>query len=121
MCREPLVLEISDRAREILVHAGWISYFTKLEAPNSEVAIEFLQNLRNGQSMVKGGRITISEVVIDEVSRLPKEGTIWPKKNVMLQGAVEIFKDVGEELTKKGKGIQLFSLGEPWHELEGVV
>lgn len=43
-----------------------------------------------------------------------------PKKRVMLQDAMEIFRDVGEELTRKGKGIQPSSLGEPWHELASV-
>jgi len=70
---------------------------------------------------VRGRRITISDVVIAEVSGLPIEGTIWPKKHVMLQDAVDIFRDADEELTKKGKGIQPSSLAEPWCELESVV
>lgn len=112
MCREPLVLEISDRAREILICIGWMSYFARFQAPNSEVSIEFLQHLWNGQSMVKGRRITISEVVIGEVSGLLAEGIVWPKKHVMLQDVEENFRDAGEELTSKGKGIQPSSLGE---------
>lgn len=49
------------------------------------------------------------------------EGTVWPKNHVMLQDTVEIFRDEGEELTRKGKGIQPSSLGEPLHELASVV
>lgn len=65
--------------------------------------------------MVKGIRIAVSEAVIVEVSVPPAEGTVWPKKHVMMQDAVDIFRDTGEEFTRKGKGIQLSSLGEPWH------
>lgn len=117
---EPLGLEISDRAREILVHVGWMSYFTRIQAPNSEVAIEFLQHLRNGQSMVKGRRIIVSEAVIAEVFGVPAKGIVWPKNHIILQDMVDIFRDAGEELTRKGKGIQPSSLGEPWHELASV-
>jgi len=31
--REPLVLEVSNKAREILVRVGWISYFTRFQPP----------------------------------------------------------------------------------------
>lgn len=71
--------------------------------------------------MVKGRRIIVLDVVIAEVSVLPGEGAVWPKNHIMLQDVVEIFRDVGEELTRKGKSIQLSSLGEPWHELASVV
>lgn len=70
---------------------------------------------------MRGRRILVSDVVIAEVSGLPTEGTIWPKKHVMLQDAVDIFRDADEELTKKDKGIQPSSLAKPRHELESVV
>ena len=63
--------------------------------------------------MVKRRRITVSEGVIAEVSGLSVEGDVWPKNHIMLQDAGEIFRDADEELTKKGKGIQPYSLGEP--------
>ena len=59
--------------------------FHKISAPSEEIAIEFLQHLQNGQSLVRGRRITISDTVIAKVSGLLVEGTIWPKKHVMLQ------------------------------------
>ena len=86
---------------------GWISYFTKLQAPSNEITLEFLQHLQNGQSIVKRVRIIVSEVVIAQVSRLSVEGATWLKEHVMLHDVVEIFKDAVEELTWKGKGIQL--------------
>lgn len=69
--------------------------------------------LTKWQSTVKGIRVTVSEVVIAEVSGLSTEGAVWPKKHIMLHDAVEIFRDVDKELTRKGKGIQPSSLGEP--------
>ena len=70
---------------------------------------------------MRGIRIKISDAVIAEVSGLPTEGTIRPKKHIMLQDAVDIFRDASEELTKKGKGIRSSSLAEPCHELASVV
>jgi len=119
--REPLVMEVSDRAREILVRARWISYFTRFQRPSEEITIEFLQHLKNGQSMVRGRRIIVSDAVIAEVSGMLAKGEVWSKKNIMLHDAVEIFRDAGQELTKKGKGIQPSSLGEPWGELARFV
>lgn len=69
----------------------------------------------------KGRRITVSEAVIAEVFGLLVEGVLWAKKHIMLQDGMEIFRDAGEELTRKGKGIQPSSLGEPWPELASVI
>lgn len=66
-------------------------------------------------------KITVSDVVIVEVSRLPVEGAIWYDKKIMLHDAMDIFRDKGQELIKKGKGIQSSSLGESWGELARIV
>jgi hypothetical protein len=39
----------------------------------------------------------------------------------MLKEAVEYFVEPGEELDKKGKGLNPNVLSEPWRELEGVI
>ena len=51
---EPQVLMVSDAAREILARAGWIAYLNRLQQSNETVAIEFLQNLQENYSMVRG-------------------------------------------------------------------
>ena len=71
--------------------------------------------------MVKGRIITITDVVIAEVSGLPMEETIWSQKHVLLQDVVENFKDEGEQVVRKGKGIQPSSLAEPWRELASII
>lgn len=43
--REPLTLAVSDEVREILARVGWITYFTRFQPPNDEIAIKFLWNL----------------------------------------------------------------------------
>ena len=63
--------------------------------------------------MVKGRIIIVTDVVIDEVSGLSTKGTIWSQKHVLLQDAVETFKEEGEKVIRKGKGIQPSSLVEP--------
>ena len=112
--REPLILAIFDEAREILARAGWIAYFMRFQPPNEEIAIEFLQNLQNGKSMVRGRQITVSDTEIVEAFGLPVEGPVWVDKGLKLCNAMEIFRGKGQELIKKGKGIQPSSLGEPW-------
>lgn len=93
--REPLVLQVSDRAREILIRVGWISYITRFHPSNEEISMEFLQHLQNEESMVKGRRIIVTDAVIAKVSGLLAEGTIWSQKHVLMQDAVENFKDDG--------------------------
>lgn len=61
---EPLTLAVSDEAREILARAGWTTYFTRFQPTNEEIAIEFLQHLQNGKSLLRGRQITIMDVVI---------------------------------------------------------
>jgi hypothetical protein len=39
----------------------------------------------------------------------------------MLKEAIESFVDLGEELDKKGKGLNPNILSEPWKELAGVI
>ena len=76
--REPLVLTVSDAAREILARARWLTYFNGLQESNETVAIEFLQNLQEHHSMVRGRQIAVTNDIIAEVSGLPAdEPQIW--------------------------------------------
>ena len=60
--------------------------------------------------MVKGRRITVTDAVITKVTGLPTEGTTWAQKHVSIEDTVETFKDEGEQLVRKGKGFQPYSL-----------
>lgn len=71
--------------------------------------------------MVKGRQITVTDVVIAEVSGLPAEGLVWASKRLKLHDAMEAFRDKGQELIKKGKGIRSSSLEDPWGELARFV
>jgi len=62
--REPLVLEVSDAAREILARAGWLTYFNHLQEYNGTVVIEFLQNLQEDYSIIRGKCIAITDDII---------------------------------------------------------
>ena len=53
--------------------------------------------------MVRGRKITVTDVVIVEVSGLPVVGPVWTQKKVRLQDAITISKDKGQSLTVKGK------------------
>ena len=45
--------------------------------------------------MVRGRQISVSDVVIEEVSRLPAEGPVWAGKRLKLHDAIEAFRDEG--------------------------
>jgi len=62
--REPKVLTVSTAAQEILVRAGWLTYFNRLQESNETVAIEFLQNLQEDYSTVRGRHIAVSDDII---------------------------------------------------------
>lgn len=85
------------------------------------MAIEFLQNLLDDHSIVRGRRIIVMDTIIAKVSGLPAVGPIWTHKKLRLQDAMATFRDEGQNLIVKGKGVQPSSLGEPWTELARIV
>ena len=74
---EPQVLMIFDVAREILVRVGWIAYLNRLRQSNETMAIEFLQNLLEDHSMVRGRQIIVTDAIIAEVLGLQAVGPVW--------------------------------------------
>ena len=118
---EPQELTVSAAAREILEKAGWLNYFSCLQESNETVALEFLQNLQEDYSTVRGRRIAVTDDVIAEVSGLPTIGPVWTLRKERLQKIMDIFQDEGQSLTVKGKGVLPATLGEPWTELARIV
>lgn len=55
------------------------------------------------------------------MSGLSAEGPVWAGKRLRLHDTMEVFRDEGHELIKKGKGIRPSYLGEPWGELARIV
>ena len=92
---EPKQLTISAAAREILEREGWLNYFNRLQESNETVAMEFLQNLQDYHSTVRGKRIAVTDAIIAEVSRLPATGPVWTLKKERLQKVMELFQDEG--------------------------
>lgn len=63
----------------------------------------------------------MTDTIISEVFGLPAVEPIWTHKKLKLQDAMATFRDEGQILIFKGKGLQPSSLGEPWMELARVV
>ena len=82
--REPQVLTVSDAAWEILTRAGWLVYLNRLQESNETIAIEFLQNLQEYHSTVRGRHIAVTDDIIAEVSGLPATGPMWTLKKERL-------------------------------------
>ena len=118
---EPQELIVSAAAREILERAGWLTYLNRLQESNEIVAMEFLQNLQEDHSIVRGKWIAVTDDIIAEFSVLPATGPVWTLKKERLQKIMEIFQDEGQSLTIKGKGVLLETLGENWAELARTV
>ena len=51
---EPSKFLISDVASATLQQASWLTYVHQLQGFDTEVEIEFLQNLQEGHTMLKG-------------------------------------------------------------------
>ena len=81
------------------------------------MAIEFLQNLQEDYSIVRGRHITITDCIISEVSGLPATRPVWMLKKERLQKIIETFQEEGQSLTIRGKGVLPAALGELWVEL----
>lgn len=75
--REPLVLTVSDAAWEILARAGWLTYLNHLQESNETISIEFLQNLQENHSIVRGRHIAVTDEIIAEVSGLAATRPVW--------------------------------------------
>jgi len=95
---EPPVLMVSDQAHEILEHAGWLQYLNRLQGFLEELALDFLQNLQNSSTMVKGISMVVSEEVLPEVTQLSMEGVKWVDKRIILYSVIKAFQDLGERL-----------------------
>ena len=112
---------ISDVAREILTRAGWIVYLNRLQQSNETVAIEFLQNLQERHSTIRGRHIVVTDDIIAEVSGLLTTRTVWTLKKERLRNVVKFFQDEGQNLTIRGKAVLLVALGEPSTELARII
>lgn len=117
---EPTVLMVSDHAHAILERT-WLQYLNKLQGFHGEMKLEFLQNLQNGSTTVRGGNITVSEAVIAEVTRLPAKGIKFTDKHILLYNVVVVFQDPGEKLVRTGNAIHLSTLRQPWKELVAIM
>ena len=71
--------------------------------------------------MVRGRQIAATNDIIAEVSGLPATRPVWSLKKVRLRDAITIFQDEGKNLTIKGKGVLLATLGESWEELAKII
>jgi len=87
--REPQVLTVSDAAREILTRAGWIVYLNHLQQSNETVAIDFLQNVQEHHSMVRGRQIAVTYDIIVEVLGLLATRPMWTLKKERLQNSIK--------------------------------
>jgi hypothetical protein len=71
--------------------------------------------------MVQGIQISVTPKILEEVTGLPNMGIQWTGRYTTLKEAVESFIDLGEELDKKGNGINPSTLRESWKELAWVI
>jgi hypothetical protein len=99
----------------------WTEYFSHLQGYDTNVTLEFFQNLEGEISTVQGIQILVTLEIIVEVIGLPNTGIQWKGKYMKLREVVESFTEPGEELDKKGKGLNPSTLSEPWKELAGIV
>jgi hypothetical protein len=77
---EPVTLDALHRHPEvykIFEDAGWVAYFEWLDGFDSDISLEFTQNLTGTHSHVRGLDISVTKVVISSVTGLPSTGRKW--------------------------------------------
>jgi len=77
--------------------------------------------LQEDHSTGRGRHIAVNDDIIAEVSRLLAAGPVWMLKKERLQKIIKTFKDEGQNLTIRGKGVLRATLGEPWAELAKTI
>ena len=88
---EPANFPISEEVSAILQRDRWLTYVHRLQGFNTRIAIEFLQNLQEGKTRVKGRTIPVTEGIIVEVSGIPAQGERWAEKNLLLREVVAAY------------------------------
>jgi hypothetical protein len=94
--REPTLLQIIEQAIEMLHHLGWTKYFSRLQGYDTNVMLEFFQNLQGEISIVQGIQIFVTLEIIAEVIGLPTIGIQWIGKYMKMREAMESFIEPGE-------------------------
>ena len=111
---EPANFPISEATSAILQRVGWLTYVHRLQRYNTKIAIEFLQNLQDGQTRLSGRTIHVTEEIIAAVSRIPAQGERWEENNLLLREAIALYEDPDEPLERRARGISLASSHQPW-------
>jgi hypothetical protein len=75
--REKTLLQVIEKARDILHQMGWTDYFNRLQGYDTNVTLEFFQNLQGEISMVQGIQILVTPEILVEVTGLPNTGIQW--------------------------------------------
>lgn len=70
---------------------------------------------------MRGKHVAVIDDIITEVSGLPATGPVWTLKKERLQNIIETFKEEGQSLIIRGKGVLLAALGELWVELAKTI
>lgn len=79
--------------------------------------MEFAKNLERNQTKVRGLKLEVTEEVIARVTGLPVEGKRWFNKKVNDPSLKGDLLQEEESLIKKGRGIDIFSLPQPWADV----
>jgi hypothetical protein len=77
VCRELTLLQVTEQAREILHRLGWTKYFSHLQGYDTNVMLEFFQNLQGEISMVQGIQISVTSEIVAEFTCLLNTGIQW--------------------------------------------
>jgi hypothetical protein len=75
--REPTLLNLIEQVRDILHQLGWTDYFNWLQGYDTNVTLEFFQNLQGENSMVQGIQILVTPEILALVTGLPNMGIQW--------------------------------------------
>jgi hypothetical protein len=85
---DPTLLNITEKARDILHQLGWMEYFNRLQGYDMNVTLELFQNLQGEKSMVQGMQISVTLEILEKVTGLPNMSIQWTGRYTALKEVV---------------------------------
>lgn len=70
-CNEPTLLQTTEKAYDILEQVELAQYLSWLWGFDVNITLEFLQNLSDEGTKVRGRPILVTKLILEEVTSLP--------------------------------------------------
>jgi len=85
-----------DVVVDILRNAGWLEFLQKFEGFQEDIVDDFLRNLRDNQTVVRGVQVNLSATTINHIYGLPEQGERFYHLKTLYADLIRNFSVEGE-------------------------